>query len=245
MVKPDISLIIPAYNEEKCIGRVLESIRAAKEAYRDPPSIEIIVVDNYSTDNTAQIADGFGVQIVSEKERRIAAVRNTGARIARGRIIGFLDADNTITPNMLNAIDRVMAAENYIGGGTMIKPDRFSLGLFCTYCVTVFPARWLMGIAGGLLFTEKATFEALGGFDESLYCAEDSKFAWDLKAYGKQRGKRFAVISGDFVTTSTRTFDRLGDWYYFKNIPRVLLKGGRNAFKDKGLVSKFWYDVER
>ena len=241
----DISLIIPAYNEEKYIGRTLESVMKAKENFTTPSSIEVIVVNNCSTDETEKIAQSLGARVVTEEDRKIASARNQGAKTAEGKIVGFLDADSCITPNMFNSIAEAMASEEYIGGGTMIKFERNSPGLFFTYCSTVIPARWLLGIMCGLLFTEKKTFEELGGFDESLYCAEDSKFALELKKHGRQKGQKFKIITRDYVITSTRTFDRLGDWYYFKNIPRVLLKGGAGAFRNKELVKKFWYDVER
>lgn len=223
----------------------MESIIKAKEKFKEPSLIETIVVNNCSTDNTEKIAQSFGAKVVFEEERRIASVRNKGAKTAEGEIIGFLDADSLITPNMFNSVYEIMSSEKYIGGGTMIKFERNSMGLFFTYCITVVPARWLLGVMGGLIFTEKKIFEEIGGFSESLYCAEDSKFILDLKKYGRQKGKKFKIITNDYVITSTRAFDKFGDWYYFKNIPKILFKGGMRAFKDKDIVKEFWYDVER
>lgn len=240
-----ISLIIPAYNEEKYLEATLNSVMKAKEYYKNPSSIEIIVVNNSSTDNTNKIAQNFGAKIVFEEKRCIASVRNKGVESAEGKIIGFLDADSIVTPNIFNSIDKTMSSGEYIGGGTIIKFGRNSIGLFLTYCVTVIPAKWLLGVMCGLMFTEKRIFKELGGFDESFYCAEDSKFALELKKYGKQKGKKFKIITDDYVITSTRAFDKFGDWYYFKNIPKVLLKGGIGAFKDKEIVKIFWYDVDR
>lgn len=217
----------------------------ARESLGDPSAIEIIVVDNDSTDDTESIARSYGARIVREEERRIASARNRGAEAARGEIVGFLDADSTITTNMFNSIDAAMSSGDYIGGGTMIRFERCSPGLFCTYCITVIPARWLFGVMGGLLFTEKSTFEAMGGFDRTLYCAEDTKFAFELKAFGRKVAKRFKIITGDHVTTSTRAFDRLGDWYYFRNLPAIISQGGMRAFKDREFCWRFWYDVDR
>lgn len=245
MENPTISLIIPAYNEEKYLGTTLNSVMKAKESYMNPSSIEIIVVNNSSTDNTNKIAENYGAKVVFEEKRCIASVRNKGVESAEGKIIGFLDADSIVTPNIFNSIDNTMSSGEYIGGGTIIKFGRNSIGLFFTYCITVIPAKWLLGVMCGLMFTEKMIFKELGGFDESFYCAEDSKFALELKKYGKQKGKNFKIITDDYVITSTRAFDKFGDWYYFKNIPKVLLKGGIGAFKDKEIVKKFWYDVDR
>lgn len=245
MARPRISLIIPAYNEERYIGRTLYSIARARARYRNPALIEVVVVNNGSTDNTERIARELGATVTLEENRCIASARNKGAATAAGEIVGFLDTDCLITPNMFNSIDEAMNSGESIGGGTMIKLDRSSPGLFCTYCITVVPARWLFGIAGGLLFTTKKTFDDLGGFDESLYCAEDTKFALELKKYGRKTGKRFSIISRDYVITSARAFDRFGDWYYFKNIPRIISKRGTRAFRDRNFCRGFWYDVER
>lgn len=217
----------------------------AKETYGEPSLIEVIVVNNCCTDDTKKIAKSYGAKVVFEKERRIASVRNAGVKAAEGRIVGFLDADSRLTPNIFNSIDEVMFSGMYIGGGTMVKLERKSLGLFFTYCITVIPARWLLGIMGGLIFTEKRVFEELGGFDESLYCGEDSKFALELKKYGNQRGKKFKIITNDYVITSTRAFDQFGDLYYFKNIPKILFKRGKRAFRDKDYCKRFWYEVDR
>lgn len=244
MNKPLISLIIPAYNEEKFIGKTLESVVKAKNTYREPSSIEIIVVNNCSTDNTQKIAENYGARVMTEEKRRISAVRNKGAKEAQGEIIGFLDADSYITPNMFNSIDEGMSDDKYVGGGTRVKLERNSIGILCTYCITVFPAKWLFGVAGGLIFTKKSTFFEVGGFDETLYCAEDSKFILDLKKYGKQIRKKFKIIENDYVITSARSFDKFGDWYYFKNLPTILFKM-KSIFKSEEFTKKFWYDVER
>jgi len=233
-------LIIPAYNEGKYIGRTLESVRKAIESYNAPHEVEIIVVDNCSSDDTVSVARRYGAKVVTERERRIATVRNKGAKESKGEIIGFLDADSSVTPNILNSIDGAMSSGLYIGGGTDIKIDRASLGIYCTYLVTTIPARILLGIAGGLIFTARAAFEAIGGFDESLYCAEDSKFVLALKKYGKLQGKRFKVLTEDSVITSSRAFDKFGDWYYFKNLPRFIFRMDR-MFRDRRFSETFWY----
>jgi glycosyltransferase involved in cell wall biosynthesis len=243
-MKPRISLIIPAYNEERYIGKCLESVEKAKRFYGKPSLIETIVVDNGSTDRTAMVARQYDTKIIFEGKRQIAMARNKGASVARGDLVGFLDADCIITPNMFVLIDETMASGKYIGGGTEIKVDRNSLGIFCTLCITKYPFIWLLGISGGLLFTEKSTFDEIGGFDTSLYSAEDAKFALVLKKHGKKRGKKFKVLIDAYVVTSARSFDMFGDWYYFRNLPRFM-KNPRKATRGREFSDKFWYDVDR
>lgn len=245
MENPKISLIIPSFNEEQYIGRTLDSVNKARDHYRNPSLIEIIVVNNNSTDNTENIAKNKGATVIKEEKRCIASVRNKGAQASTGSILGFLDADSCVSPNIFNSIDNVMSSGKCIGGGTTLRLDRRSLGIFVTYCITTIPARWLFGVAGGLIFTGRQTFEDIGGFDESLFGAEDSKFIFEMKKQGKMKGKRFKVILTDYVITSSRSFDQFGDWFYFKNLPKIIRKGGLKAFRDKDFCWKVWYDPNR
>lgn len=242
--RPRISLVIPAHNEARYIGGTLASVARARNAFHNPSLIEVIVVDNFSTDGTGTVARGQGARVVLEEERRIASVRNEGAKAARGELLGFLDADSWVTPNIFRAIDGVMSSGKYIGGGTDLRLERRSPGILLTYCITTLPAKWVLGVGAGLIFTDRGTFQELGGFDESLYCAEDSEFVLRLKKHGKRRGKRFKVITRARVTTSARSFDRFGDWYYFRNLPRILLRRGE-AFRDWEFAKRFWYEIER
>jgi glycosyltransferase involved in cell wall biosynthesis len=106
---PRFSLVIPAYNEQRLLPRLLDSIDAARSAYGDRDAIEVIVADNMSTDGTAQIASARGCRVVSVEKRVIAASRNGGARVAQGEIVGFIDADMQLHPQTFVEIDRACA----------------------------------------------------------------------------------------------------------------------------------------
>lgn len=97
-----ISVILSAYNEERYIGETLKSIKRANEFLleREDVSIEIIVVDNDSTDATAKVALSLGARVIKESQHNVAKVRNAGARSANGNILVFIDAD-TVVPNSL------------------------------------------------------------------------------------------------------------------------------------------------
>ena len=82
-----LSFIVPAYNEAHELPRTLAAIRAAADASKEP--YEIVVVDDDSTDATAEIAWRAGAMVVSVRHRQIAAVRNAGAKAARGDILFF------------------------------------------------------------------------------------------------------------------------------------------------------------
>src|SRR5436189_280616 len=91
MTAPKVSVLIPAYNEEAFLARVIESVHHSFAATPDH-SYEIIVCDNASTDKTAEIAAAHGARVVFEPHNQIAKARNTAAKAARGTWLIFLDA---------------------------------------------------------------------------------------------------------------------------------------------------------
>ncbi|MCX7827224.1 MAG: glycosyltransferase, partial [Verrucomicrobiae bacterium] len=100
---PQISVIIPAYNEERYLPTTLASLRQAADCYRRErgAEIEIIVADNNSSDRTADVARQCGADaVVREPINQISRARNAGARAARGEWLAFCDADNRVTENL-------------------------------------------------------------------------------------------------------------------------------------------------
>src|SRR5256885_12098216 len=159
------SVIIPAYNEEQYLPRLLESIEVARSNYaggRD--EIEVIVADNDSSDGTPEVASAHGARVVHVAKRRIAAARNGGARVSRGEILCFIDADSAIHPQTFDAIDRVMGSGRYIWGVTGATMERKSFALLITHCLLM-PMVWITGLDIGLSFCRRADFEAVGGYD--------------------------------------------------------------------------------
>lgn len=101
-----LSFIVPAHNEEQLLGRTLAAIHAAARASGE--LYEIVVADDASTDTTAAIARAHGAAVVSVCHRQIAATRNAGARIARGDLFFFIDADTVVTPAAVRAAMRAV-----------------------------------------------------------------------------------------------------------------------------------------
>src|SRR5260370_13598181 len=161
MKLPRFSVIIPARNEERFIGRCLESIRVAATPYRD--QLEVIVVLNRCSDETEEIAHGFGARTIREDARNLARIRNAGARSAAGRVLVTIDADSTMSPGTLVAIERALFSGTTVGGGTLIRPDRSSPGIKVTLVLlSLFLMIWRF--SGGLFWCRREDFEAIGGF---------------------------------------------------------------------------------
>src|SRR5438132_11222521 len=140
------SVIIPAYNEEQYLPRLLSSIEVARANYsggRD--EIEVIVADNDSSDATPEVARAHGARVVHVAKRRIAAARNGGAQAARGEILCFIDADSAIHPQTFDAIDEAMKTGRYVWGVTGAVLERKSFALLVTYCIAM-PMVWLTGL---------------------------------------------------------------------------------------------------
>jgi glycosyltransferase involved in cell wall biosynthesis len=125
--EPQISVVIPAYNEEKYLPICLKSIN--KQTFKD---FELIVIDNNSKDNTAKIAKSFGARVICEKVQGMIPARERGFKEARSNIIARTDADTIVTPNWLQVIHntfkkypKVVAITGGFLSPTKKIPDKF------------------------------------------------------------------------------------------------------------------------
>ena len=159
-----MALVIPAYNEEAYLPRLLDTVDAARAALSGGAvAIEVIVADNASTDCTAAIAVERGCQVVRVEKRVIGAARNGGGRAAHGEILCFVDADMRIHPQTFNAIDRALEDPRIVAGATGAWPERWSLGLAATVAVML-PIAILARVDTGVVFCRRADYEAIGGY---------------------------------------------------------------------------------
>ena len=160
-----ISIIIPAYNEEKYLAGTLRSVHTAVEAYGDERGVEIIVTDNASTDRTREIAEEHGAVVVSEPHRQISRARNAGARQSTGEYLIFTDADTLIHRNIVKQVDELLSSGRIIGGGAFAVFDRYwdakLVSRLINYCCLLLGKSW-----GAFLYCDRESFRAIGGFDE-------------------------------------------------------------------------------
>ncbi len=236
-MQADLSFAIPAHNEERYIGRCIESI--LDSARRAGKPVEIAVALNRCTDGTRKVAESLGARCVVEDKKCIAAVRNAAVRSSTAPAVATLDADSWLTRESVARLFACVYDERYIGGGALVLPERWSLGIAASLCVVaahVIPRR----VSAGMFWFRRETFEALGGFNEALASAEDLDFAVRMKALGRGQGKRYGTIWHHGIKTSCRKFDDFGDWFLLRNprLVRRILSG-----RDQAAANRFYYDV--
>lgn len=240
--KIHVSVVVPAHNEEKYVKRCIDSIRASANKFKG--NVEIIIVCNRCTDKTEQIALENGAVVVHNEERCIAKVRNSGIKVARGKIIITIDCDNRMTKGTISEIYHLLKSGKYIGGGAPIRFERYSFPLWCNDLL----CRFLFGITGlysGIFWATKETFMAIGGFVDKK-AMEDVATAKVLKKYGKSKGKKYTTLRKNYLINSTRKYDDLGDWLYFKllvqNFTSIMKAAMGNAEEYEKLLDEMFYD---
>lgn len=200
-----ISFVIPARNEELLLGRTLDQLSIAARNIAKP--YEIIVVDDASTDHTAEIARSHGARLVSVELHNIAAVRNAGAAVASGELFIFLDADTLMPESTLRAIVKVVE-RGAVGGGASVRFDG-RLNWMQTYLAIVFGILWqrLGGWAAGCcVFARRSAFHAVGGFNPRFFAAEEREITRALQKVG-----RFVIV-WEPVLTSSRKLRLFSAW---------------------------------
>lgn len=232
-----VSVIVPAHNEEAFLPKCLDAIDAA--VAQTQHEVETIVVLNRCTDGTEAIARTRATQVVYEDAKNLSIIRNAGAAAATGEILITIDSDSYMHPQTFDTVVNKLDSGRYIGGGTLVKMERLSLGIILSV-VSVMPYLLWHGVSFGMFWCRKADFDAVGGFNLEFISIEDLDFAKRLKAYGKTKKQRFGMILAAPIVTSCRKFDQFGDWYFFRNpkFVHTLFRG-----HDRPAADAFWYEA--
>ena len=203
----DISVVVPALNEEKYISRCLESLtrQSCDVEY------EVIVVDGGSSDMTVQIATRFTDHVISAARYPVGAARNEGARIASGRIVAFIDADTIASRCWLGAIEESFKDRSIIGvtgptlpsdGGVL---DSVTYRLWTMYLQKVLLSMGMPHVIGFNCAYRKGPFVKVGGFDETNVTSEDIRLARKMRRLG-----RIVFQNQMSALTSARRFRKYG-----------------------------------
>jgi len=196
-----ISIVVPAYNCADVIGRQLEALRE-QEAFADA---ELIVVDDSSTDRTAEVLQGWrgslpNLRIITlDNGGSPSAARNAGLREAKGEFVLFCDADDVVQPGWVDAMASALEKHDVVGGALAFdalnpgwpdwvrtRPPDDSLALSADH---------LPFAHTGNLGVRRSTALELGGFDVSMPTSEDQDFSWRAIRAGHELGfSRAAVV---------------------------------------------------
>ena len=199
----DYSIIVPAYNEEKFLEHTIEKIKIAMATVS--LTGEIIVTDNNSTDNTAQLAKSLGAKVVFEPINQISRARNAGAKQAQGRYLVFVDADTVFPPALLQTALSNLESNQCCGGGATVAAETdIPLLVGWTLNYWNFLSRTLRLAAGCFVYSRRDDFEACGGFSEKFYATEEIWFSMALKRIGRKNQRKFCIINQPKVITSGR-----------------------------------------
>lgn len=206
-----LSIVIPAFNEEKYLPRCLESIVKGGTGIVD----DIIVVDNASTDRTAEVARSFpGVRVVREEKKSLLFARQCGLQAANTELIAYVDADCEAPPQWFGLIKPAFEDPKVVclSGPYDYRPGELSSFQMIGarfYCFVLAPlVAFVLGYAvlGGNFVVRRSALEAIGGFDTSInFHGEDTNIARRLHKVGKVK------YSTKFLTyTSARRLRREG-----------------------------------
>ncbi|MGH7678941.1 MAG: glycosyltransferase [Gemmatimonadaceae bacterium] len=229
-----ISFVIPAHNEETLLGETLRILRASAEQLGEP--FEIIVVDDASTDRTADVARDAGALVERVEKRHIAATRNAGAKLARGDTLVFVDADTHVPPRTLELMRDALRA-GAVGGGARYRFTAAPLWTRIAGNMIGAVLRLRSWAAGCFVFARRDAFEAVGGFDERYFAAEELVLSQALKRRGRM------VIVEEPVLTSGRKAHLYTIRESWEALWRIVI-GGRGALKRRDQLT-FWYDGRR
>jgi glycosyltransferase involved in cell wall biosynthesis len=244
-VSKSISVIVPAFNEEKLLPQSLPAIRNAMKALAGFGfSTELIVCDNNSTDRTAEVAKSFGATIVFEKINQISRARNRGGFEARGDWLIFVDADSFPSFRLFGEVARGIQEERYLGGGAHICFDT-GMGPVLAFMAGIWnlASIWTRWCAGAFIFVEASAFRAIGGFSDQLFASEEIDFSKRLRKYARKQGKEMVILRYPELITSSRKLHL----YSARMIVRTFFRAAVSPRKT--LTNRdecfLWYDGKR
>lgn len=236
-----ISIVVPAFNEEKLLGETLTQIKLASDAFTQIGwESELIVCDNNSNDHTADIARAAGANVVFEPVNQISRARNAGAAAATGDWLVFVDADSHPSTELFTDMVKEIRSGNCMAGGATIRWDqKHFINELITSVVNV-GFRWRRMLSGAFIFIETAAFRKLGGFSYEAFAGEDLELSQRLKKLSKETGKRFIILHQHPIVTSAR---RLKDYTVLnplRVVAHIILHPHRYTTSRE--TARRWYD---
>ncbi|HUL93557.1 MAG TPA: glycosyltransferase [Burkholderiales bacterium] len=239
-----ISIVVPAFNEERLLADTLLSIRAARAAFDARGwASELIVCDNNSTDSTAEIARAEGAAVVFEPINQIARARNAGAARARGDWLVFVDADSQPSLPLFDDVAAQIEAGRCLAGGSTValESDRAYAWLFVRLWNAL--SRLCKWGAGSFVFCDTGAFREIGGFSQTLYAAEEIDLFARLKRLARSRRRTVVILHRNPLVTSGRKLRLYSVGEQLAFLLKMALSAGRSLRNRDACFP--WYDGRR
>lgn len=215
---PRYSIVVPAYNEARYLPDTLAALRTAMA--EQPLPGELILCDNDSTDDTAQLAADAGATVVHEPHRQIARARNAGAAAATGDYLIFVDADTTISSDLLRqALDHLQSDRIAYGGTTVAFPPDTPRDIVRYANLWNWLSRTFTWACGAFVFTRRDAFFKVGGFDERYYASEEIHLSKRLKKWARRHDRKGLILDTPIVTSA-----RKADWFTRRRMLFMLIR---------------------
>ncbi len=238
-----VSILIPAYNEANYLPKTLEAVHASRAAFDQAGwTSEVIVCDNNSIDNTAEVAKINGARVVFEPFNQIAASRNAAARIARGDWLVFVDADTRVSLPLFRDMMRAMVRDDCLGGGCPVVFDSGPWLARQTVIIWNVTGRIMRWAAGSFLFCRASAFHELDGFSQDYFAAEEVEYCIRLNRLGQRLAKRMIILN-EPVMSSGRKVRALYTWENLRHGLNTIATSG-DTLKQRGNCM-YWYDPVR
>lgn len=240
---PTVSVILPAFNEEKLITQSLRAVQAAlPEFARAGFATELIVCDNNSTDRTAELARAAGATVVFEPVNQIARARNTGAAAATGEWLLFIDADSYPSAALFRDTAAALKNPACLAGGARVTLDE-SAGAAAIFVWLWNSVSRIKGwAAGSYIFCRTAPFRELGGFSEKLFASEEIELFVRLNQFAKSHRQRIVILPTPLVT-SARKMKLYSRWEHTRFLLRAMFRPFTTVQSREKCA--LWYDGRR
>lgn len=232
MLNNNVSVIIPTKNSGKTLEACLDSI--AKQTY---PSIEIIVVDNFSTDNTIEIAKKYTNKVFSHGPERCTQ-RNIGVSHATGTYIAVIDSDMQLEPTVIEEAVEAIKQPGVVG--VVIPEESFGEG-FWAQCKKL-ERSFYIGVPyiEAARFFRKSTFQEVGGYDESMISGEDWDLSQRIEAKGSLGRTKSFILHNEGHISLLKTIRK--KFYYAQNFAAYQKKNQSNtkAARQTSVINRYW-----
>ena len=239
-----ISIIVPAFNEEKLLASTLASIKTASASFTSIAwEVELIVCDNNSTDRTAELAAAAGASVIFEPVNQIGRARNRGASAATGDWLIFVDADSHPTAELFAEVAEAIQSGWFLAGGCTVRlegPYPVAKLITATWNVLSRIRKWA---AGSFIFCDRAAFQKIGGFNNELFVSEEIDLFKRFHGLAKQARKRIVILHHHPLLTSARKMHLYSKREHLRFLVRTILQSGKSLRKREECFT--WYDGRR